>query len=302
MAGRHSRRQIKYNAEVKELLAGYGSAMNKYSDEVIALLKKASEELTEKLAVLYKTAGNSWEKVQLANINQQILETLNTYKNGFDEVMGKALAESARNGSNLVVTPMKNNIDASLFLNEPSLFVPVSMDNAVRATWNISSTLITEITQETASKINERLILGLIQNKPPFEIVSQVTGLLQGNKLGFPTLNARSWAIFRTETSRMFSNATMLQMNQASEIIPESRKQWNHGVFGLGLYKRVGHEALDGDSVLMDESFTNPVTKEVIRFPHDPLAPASEVVNCGCALSMVMPDDSYLRDKTLVNV
>lgn len=43
------------------------------------------------------------------------------------------------------------------------------------------------------------------------------------------------------------------------------------------------HEALDGQSAMLDGSFHSP-SGALLRFPHDPQAPASEIIGCRCYL------------------
>lgn len=300
MAGRLSKRQIAYNKDLELLIADYNGTMEAYTAKVFQLLKEADQKLKVKILTI---SEENWLKMNLREIANDIENIMEDFVRDYDAMMLRALRDSANAGTNIIAQPLKNNLDISTMLIEPRVFSPMAMDTAVRRIWNISHSLITNVTQETARKIVDKISIGMLTAEPRYKIIDSIVGELGGKKLGFSTLNSRGWAIYRTETSRMFSNASAIQMAQTAEFLPEGKKQWHHGVMsGLGQHPRSGHMALDGEIIEMDESFVNPRTGMSLRFPHDPMADASEVVNCGCVHTFVMPDDTFLKSNTMVNV
>jgi len=299
MAGRNSERQIVYAEEVYELLNDYKNTMNAYSIKVIEMLDDIQRRIRYKI---FSISEEAWLKLELTKMSGEIENLLKNFNIEYNATLLNSLRDSAKSGINIVIEPMKNNLDVSLMFTEPSFFTPVFMDEAIRATWNIASTNIVGVTEQVARNIISEIMQGITIGDTRSSIVDKIAGQLGGEKLGFSTLNERAWTIFRTETSKMQSFATELQMRGVMEIIPEAEKVWHHGVWGIGQRPRPGHVALDGVSVPMIEPFYNGNTGQSLMFPHDPNAPASEVCNCGCAHSAKMPDESYLRSKTMVNV
>lgn len=99
------------------------------------------------------------------------------------------------------------------------------------------------------------------------------------------SLIARSETIARTEMLRTASAArdeAFRQTLEQAEIDPgEAVKTWR----STGDHRtRHSHRALNGQSVGIDEAFRSP-SGASLRFPGDPMAPASEIVNCRCTLA-----------------
>jgi phage portal protein BeeE len=91
----------------------------------------------------------------------------------------------------------------------------------------------------------------------------------------FGTKEARANAISRTETGRAQNTAQLMQMEESGV----TKIAWIHDGNKGG---RANHIALNGSEVKLGEKFANG-----LRHPHDPDAPASEVVNCACSIRAV---------------
>jgi len=300
MAGRPSKRQQQYFDEVAGIYASYADEMTVFGERVIDLLEDIQMQLRIKILSISDT---DWLALNLTNISEQIDVAMVAFVNQYNQLMAESLDVSGNAGVNVLVTPLRNTLDVSLMAFEPSIFAPIIFDPAFNAQLAISSTLITNASQQAARNILDKIIVGMVSGDTKQSVVDNIVGELGGERLGFKSLNDRAWAIFRTENGRMNSVATELQMKSALETIPKARKIWFHSAqFGAGQHPRKGHVQLDGKTVPVNEQFQNPVTGELLWYPHDVLAPASEVINCGCAHTLDMPDDAYLRDRTLVNV
>lgn len=96
-------------------------------------------------------------------------------------------------------------------------------------------------------------------------------------------LRYRAEAIGRTEAMTALHQAQDQGFKQAigaGQIRAQDvRKVWRSASDGR---VRDTHRALNGESVGMQASFTSPSGAQ-LRFPGDPLAPASETVNCRCS-------------------
>jgi hypothetical protein len=295
-----SKRQIAYAEEVQSLMDSYADDINIGSLRVRDMLIELNRALTVKIMAM---SEDEWMRMNLMQARRDLTDLMDKFKIKYDAELLATLKKGANKGVASVIQPLQNNLDMTLLAFEPKVWKPVFMDPYMRQIWNVSSTLITGATQEVAEKIMTDITLGLAGGLSRETVINSIVGQLNGETLGFKDLNDRAWAIYRTESSRMFSQASYLQMSTAEEILPGSEKQWMHGIlWGAGQEPREGHVALDGEVVPFDESFQNPVTGEWLRYPLDPLAPASECINCGCTMSLVLPADSFLRDTTMVNV
>jgi hypothetical protein len=73
------------------------------------------------------------------------------------------------------------------------------------------------------------------------------------------------------------------RLEQAAELVPGLQKQWRRSG---KIHSRWQHDAMDGVVADVGQPFKVP-TKQLGGFvnmmhPHDPAAPAAEVINCGC--------------------
>jgi hypothetical protein len=294
-----SERQERYAEEVNELLSDYAGTSEYYDVRVEGILKEISRRLKNAIMSIDE---QTWEAMNLREMSKQLDTILEDFANKYNSLLLASMRDGAKSGVNLVIEPVRNNLDFSLMWQEPSIFSPMFLDPTVRATWTIASSNMIGITKEVSRNIMTEIIAGISVGAPRLSIVSAIIGELDGEKLGFRTLNDRAWTIYRTETSTMFSIASELQMRQAREFIPEAQKMWHHGVYAQARKPREGHVLLDETTVPFNEAFINPLTGVSLMFPHDPAAPASEVCLCGCAHTLAMPSEDYLRNRTLINV
>jgi hypothetical protein len=98
----------------------------------------------------------------------------------------------------------------------------------------------------------------------------------------------RAIAIVRTELGRAFATASQLRSEQAAEYLPNLKKQWRRSG---KIHSRRKHDLTDGQVRPVDQPFilgtghvSDPAASGGIRImhPHDPAAPPSETINCGC--------------------
>ncbi|MDP3610688.1 MAG: hypothetical protein Q8R98_02440, partial [Rubrivivax sp.] len=80
-----------------------------------------------------------------------------------------------------------------------------------------------------------------------------------------------------------YAVASQQRLVAAAERVPGMQKQWRRSG---KIHSRWSHDAMDGKVVDADKPFLVP-TKGLGVFvkmmhPHDPKAPASEIINCGC--------------------
>lgn len=134
-----------------------------------------------------------------------------------------------------------------------------------------------DVALEAGKKIAAQLGLVVIGAETPSDAISSITEIL-----GEPS-RKRATTIVRTELGRVFAVAAHERLVQAAEKVPGMQKQWRRSG---KLHPRVHHDVADGqvrDVAVPFDLYPPGAQKPVqLMFPHDPKAPASEVINCGC--------------------
>jgi hypothetical protein len=128
-------------------------------------------------------------------------------------------------------------------------------------------------------KINTELGLAMIGTQSPFEAAQRITEILKEESVN------RAVRIVRTELGRAYSVAAHERMAQFAQVVPGLKKRW---VKSGKLYPREHHAAIDGQVQAWNAPFKLAGGVRLM-YPHDPAAPASEVINCGCLSVPVVP-------------
>jgi hypothetical protein len=142
-----------------------------------------------------------------------------------------------------------------------------------------------DVGREAAGKIGSELGLVTLGAQTPFEGIKRIAKLLDTDSL------ARATTIVRTSVSQAFAIAQQGRMAQSAKALTDSpvyqgaqlMKQWRRS----GKIKsRFNHDLIDGQTVPVEEKFKLQTEDGVLYMmhPHDPKAPASEVINCGCVV------------------
>jgi len=128
---------------------------------------------------------------------------------------------------------------------------------------------------KTAGKINNKLVA-------EFEAVLTDTFKSYTKKdprYGVPA-NVHSIAVTEVRSAVNEMKAVYMERFMASNPDAEVMKQWIHNR-ALSKVPRPHHMAANGKTVKASESFLLS-NGAVMRYPHDPMAPASEVISCNC--------------------
>lgn len=135
-----------------------------------------------------------------------------------------------------------------------------------------------DVGREAASKIGSQLSQVTIGAQPVQDAVRAIQAQLAG-----PT-PVRATTIVRTEVGRVFAVASEDRLEQAAELVPGLSKQWRRSG---KIHSRWTHDLMDGQVVGAKESFKVPNPGggfDMMKCPHDPQAPAEQVINCGCVM------------------
>lgn len=141
------------------------------------------------------------------------------------------------------------------------------------------TTLSTEVTESIARVLldGETFTTGTLQDA----ILAKFDEVDDQIKIMRDRLPERAQRIARTEAAAVSNIAREAEMT-ANGV---TRRVW---ISELDAGSREDHAALDGQTRLRGESFKEGVE---LKYPLDPAAPASEVVNCGCSIAAAISDD-----------
>lgn len=236
-------------------------------EDVIKLLNEALAEIKALLADL----PTEYEMYRLPMLQKQIEQTLVTFGNNSAAVLAQGTTQAWAGGQTLVTAPLEAagiRIATSLPALDTRLLMAMS---------NFMTGRMQDVGKQAISKINAQLGMVLIGAQSPGEAVSTVTDIL-----GEETRD-RAITITRTELGRVHAVAAQQRMEQAAQHVPGLQKQWRRSG---KIHSRENHDAIDGQIQPVDKPFVLVAKKDglplFMMHPHDPAAPAGEVINCGC--------------------
>ncbi|WP_300435601.1 phage minor head protein [Zoogloea sp.] len=154
---------------------------------------------------------------------------------------------------------------------------------------------IKDVGTEAISKINTQLGLTVLGAQSPAETVTAIKEVLG------ETSRRRALTIVRTENSRVYSTAAFERLLQQAQMVEGLQKQWRAS--GKP-HPRINHLAADGQVQDVTKPFK--LGGAELMYPHDPKAPASETILCGCTMvpwhadwagAMQNPTRKYAQDE-----
>lgn len=136
---------------------------------------------------------------------------------------------------------------------------------------------INAITNDAQAKIRAEITLGLLGQQSPQQVASAIAGTLERPGV-FKGISERAEVITKTEMGRAFSMSAQKSFEDATDTLPGLQKMWLHA--GHPKSPRISHLNLSGSIKPVDEPFL--AGSVIMRYPRDPKAPVSEIINCGC--------------------
>jgi len=226
---------------------------------VIGLLGKASDDVTLILAG-QPTDHQQW---RLSELNKEISRVLAELGGSAGQALSTAAGKAWDGGISAIDKPM---VAAEIRMSLPHLDTGQLM--AMR-TFMVDR--LENVSSEAASKIRSELGLAMIGSQSVHETIGKVGTILgEGGK-------ARATTIVRTELSRAWATASHERALQSEAAGVAMDKIWRRSG---KVHSRFAHDLADGRRIEIDKPFM--INGHAIRYPHDPQAPASETINCGC--------------------
>jgi hypothetical protein len=260
------RQQAIFEAAIRERLAERARILLLGNEEVIALLQSAQSDITDVLAA----QPADWQLWQLTKIKDQVDVVLTAVGQKAAGAVDGRLRDAWQQGEDVVDKP----------LNAVGLGVEMRLGmldaNVLSAMRTFTHERLKDVSAEAVWKIGRQLGLVTIGGTTPFEAIKAVQRTLGDDS------TRRATTIVQTEVSRAFAVASATRLRQAARLVDGLGKQWRRSG---KIHSRWNHDVMDGLVVAANERFKVPDGKggfDMMTCPHDPTAPAGQVINCGC--------------------
>jgi hypothetical protein len=263
--------QEAFEAAQKQRLRDRAALILATDEAVIEQLQAARAQILQILA----NQPADWQQWQLSKILDQVDAALEGATGRAATAVDKGLRSAWDQGEAFIDKPLAAggiNVELQLPMLNADLLLALRQFAALR---------LKDVGVEAARKIGLQLSLVTLGASTPYDAIKKVQ-----QQLGEAS-PARARVIVLNEVSRAFAIASQARREQAAKLVPGLQKQWRRSG---KVHSRWNHDAIDGQLQDVDQPFKVPTIDGTIEmmYPHDPTAPASEVINCGCiALSRV---------------
>lgn len=243
----------------KEANAARLKLLEETRDEVVALLKKARDDITLTLA----GAPTDYQQWHLTELQKEIDRVLSELGQAAGNALSTAAGKAWEGGAAAIdgefsaagIRAMLPHLDASQLMGIRAFMVDRIKDISVVA----------------GSKIRGELGLAMIGNQTIHETINKVASHLGESSI------SRATTIVRDNLASAWAMASNERAQQAADAGVEMDKIWRRSG---KIHSRLAHDLADGRRVPINEAFV--INGHQLRYPHDPKAPASEIINCGC--------------------
>ena len=257
-----------FDAEVKKRLKVRTDIQKDTHAEIVRLLKLAQNNIEQTLS----HQPSDYQRWSLPDLQFEISKILNELGEAGATKANTATGEAWQAGQNLLDKPLDAANESAIVSMLPRLDTQQLF--AMRA---FMTDRIKNIGVQAANKINTELALVVIGTQSPGDAVTAVRKILGDDS------RKRSQTIVRTSLGQVFSTASQQRMQQAVDLGVPLQKEWRKSG---KLHPRIGHNLAHGQTVPVHEPFYVPSSTggagTKMMHPHDPTAPAKEVINCGC--------------------
>lgn len=252
-----------------EAIQGRSDIIANTIETLAILLSQAADDMQRMLA----RQPTDYQRWYLPALTQQVRQQLDT--------LGGEAAGVVTQGETAVWRLGEVFVDDTVRLAGLSAMAPRIDTTQLIALRAFSTERISGITLEAANRINLELGRVVIGAQSPHDAMQAVATVLEDATLG------RARTVVNTNLAQAHSTATQLRMEQlAQDAVPELRKKW---IKSGKREPRLHHAVINGQTQPVNEPFVLKGGALTMMMPHDPTAPAGEVINCGCISVPVVP-------------
>ena len=256
-----SEKRKAFDSEVEAVRADF----NKLRTNTLGEIDKLMGVALLKIQSILRAVPTDYQVWLLPQLESQIKDALASLGPLSTQLAKDAALESWEKGILFIDSPL---LQASISV---SSMLPAMDTRQLVAIQHFMTSKIEGITLSLFNKINSQLGLVVMGVQPVGDAITLITDYMtEGDR-------ARSLRIVRTELGRVYSIAAHQRKLASAKYLPGMQKQWRKS---SRLHPRLTHAAADGQIRNIDEPFAIGAAR--LMYPHDPKAPAKEVINCGC--------------------
>lgn len=254
-------RRKAFNAELMRVRREYAALSKESVAKIASILTAARLQIQQ----ILKSAPTDYQSWALPQLEAQVRVVMDAVSNESVALTQSSLSAAWLNGLASVDLPLTA-------AGVPVSAVLPSIDGRqLAAIQHVTTKKIVGVSLEMLNKIDTQLGLVVTGVQPFADAVTVITNVLD------QTERYRATMILQTEISRVNSIASHLRKVQSAAHLPGMKKQWRKS---SRKHPRETHAAADGQVRELDQAFDIGAVK--MQHPHDPSAPASEVIKCGC--------------------
>ncbi len=257
-----------FQAAVRQALRDRAALMAGTEKDVLARLRDAAAQIAQMLAA----QPSDWRVWQLNEIQAQVQALIDGMTGQVTATLDAGLAGGWQTGVDAVDKPLAA---ADLHI---TWRLPILNTSVLTSLRSFSAGRIKDLGAEAAGAIDRSIGLTVLGAQTPWDAIQQVQAQL-GSKDAASLQRAQT--IVRTQMGEAFALGQQARLEQSALHLPGLQKQWRRSG---KIQSRWNHDAIDGQVVDAGQPFELPSKNGVVKMmhPHDPAAPAAEIINCGC--------------------
>jgi len=264
-----AQRRRAFNKAIKQALEDKTGVLTTPERRILEMLTLTVSNISD----ILNSQPSDYQQWFLPQIEQQIYPLLDTFAVDASQVFKEAAAAAATAGAAMFNKPL---LASGVQLWGVS---PLVIPEQIAAIAEFGGSRLVDISTKAKLMINSELGLTMIGSQTSHEAVSKIASYLQD------TPKHRVKTIVKTEMSRAYAIAGDKRFAQLAISFPHLQKEWRKsGKF----HARESHVIAHKQRVPYKSFFMIGGVK--MRFPHDPKAPAKEVINCGCTMVPYIKD------------
>jgi len=278
---------VKVTTKIKSVLTDQGEQVALGVDAVQALL----EELRKQILIQLATGASSYSSLHMRQTLNSFEKYVTDFESAADRELGSGIIASFDAGAALLPAALEAGGESGVYFG-----MGHASSQLIETLQEFSYGRIKSVAGDLYTKIKGELTLGILGQKSPQEVASEIAGELVKNKIPMPMMPdrfgnvrpifksaaERAEVITQTEMGRAFSMATQKSIETASETVDDLLRMWLHA--GHPKAPRQVHLLMHGQVRGMKNPFYQAADGTPVMYPRDPGAPISEVIRCGCIL------------------
>ena len=237
-------------------------------------VRKRLQDAAVAIAGLLAQQPADWRVWQLGAIQPQVQQLIDALTGDLQASADEALDAAWTNGVAAVDAPLAS---AGIHVGWQLPMLDTSVLTALKT---FTAGRILDLSSQALGRIDRAIGLTVLGATTPNEAVQSVQAEL-GQKDSASLKRARR--IVHTSLGEAYALAEQQRLVQSAERIPDLQKQW---LRSGKIFSRWNHDAADGQVVPVAKPFVLPAHRGTgtvtMMHPHDPTAPAGEIINCGC--------------------